>query len=233
MFNINFSDIRRYGSIFVIFAIVNIAIVSFVNFLFIKETATEINLILCNLLAVLFSTIVTRIDLKGPKKNEDLKALSVNPVSRFWNYFTITMTIFGIQIITSFMVMSAIIWVNWPSGSLQSSLYIEVMINTFMKMITNTAYIVGTIALFCLPYFLGGFLSGKTVSNVRYTHIAFSSLIVVAINFLPILVIAFTIDGSIALFLANLIGLYTLLYVGMALVGMRLGTNRPNSGGFL
>ena len=96
-----------------------------------------------------------------------------------------------------------------------------------------TPVLIGFIVLNCLSYFIGGLLCGKTASNIRYRHAAFSSLAVCGINAAPFVALTIAIEGAL---LANTLwaivlwfGLYSLLYVLMALAGTRVGSRRSFS----
>ena len=62
--------------------------------------------------------------------------------------------------------------------------------------ISSPFFLFGVVAANCLAYFFGGYLCGKTASNVRYGHAAFSSLAVVAINSSPSIALVLTFGGA-------------------------------------
>ena len=225
---------RSFVGAFALIAVVCTAIVSLAVVLAGKETAT----ILGSTLAVLFSSVLARIESRGPLKNDEPQAPSTpsaKPISGLWYFLTLTLAIFAIQALMILALVGAFILLNWPSDGFQDGwlgvVALVALVALVEKMLSPT-FLVGIVAANCLAYFLGGFLCGKTASNVRYAHAAFSSLAVTAINSAPALGIVVAFDWSAALSFAMPFSLFALLYVGMALAGTRAGSKRLISDAF-
>ena len=223
---------RGFVGAFVLVTVVCAAIVSLVVVLAGKETATIVG----STLAVLFSSVLTRIESRSLLESDEPQAPStpsVKAVSGLWYFLTLTLAIVAIQALMTVTVMGAFIWLNWPSDGLQiGQSAVATIFFAVFETTRSLAFLVGIVVANCLAYFLGGFLCGKTASNVRYGHAAFSSLAVAAINSVPALGIAVAVDWRAALSFATPFGLFALLYIGMALAGTRVGSKRLISDSF-
>lgn len=173
-------------------------------------------------LALLFSGVLSRFEwraARGRRDEESAPQLALT-VSGFWYFLTLTLATIGLQFFLGVLGGVALYWYVHLQGNVQNGLLV------LFRLHDNTAFLVGLFILNCFAYFAGGFLCGKTASNIRYGHAAFSSLVVYAINAAPIVMLY---GWYRAVSLVAPFGLFALMYVLMALAGTRLGSKRPIS----
>ena len=163
---------HRFVSVILAIAVGYAVIVAMIVVLFDKGTASLVG----TFLAALLTTILGRLESHPVGESERSRSVALPtapPTSGLWYFFTLTLAIFGLQVLMATVFGGVIVW--WLSWSDVQIAVGEIPLR-LVDTISSPFFLFGVVAANCLAYFFGGYLCGKTASNVRYGHAAFSSL---------------------------------------------------------